>query len=49
VGAQLVELLERAVVEEVLDPLAGGHLPLVVLALDAALAAARLGVLAQLP
>jgi hypothetical protein len=49
VGAELVELVERVVVEEVVDPLAGGLLPLVVLGLDPVLAAALLRLAASLP
>ena len=43
VGDELVELLERAGIEQQLDPLARGQLAGVVLALEALLAAAELG------
>jgi len=43
VGPELVELREGSLVEEVVDPLAGGHLPLVVLLFDSRLATAPCG------
>jgi hypothetical protein len=43
-----VQLLERALVEEEVEPLARGHLPRGVLLLDALLAAALEGLLAEL-
>ncbi len=46
VAGQHVELLERAVVEQVVDPLAGGHLPLGVVLLDRVRRAGVAGLLA---
>jgi len=49
VGAELVELVEGVVVEEVVDTLAGGHLPLIVLFGNAVFTAALAGFFAFCP
>jgi len=49
VGAELIELMEGAVIKEVVDPLAGGLFALVMLFGDAGFTAALAGLLAFRP